>query len=87
MTKIKQLEKFIKDNKLEFNGGSGGDSNILALTGYACHIEATLEDCHKAVNTKDTTINDEIERVYNYAFIHNYKKFWVTEDAKKQYKF
>jgi hypothetical protein len=87
MTKIEQLQKFIKDNKLKFNSGSGGDSNILALTGYACYIEASQEEVVQVANSNDSEIDDEIKRIYNYALMHNYKKFWTTEDAKKQYKF
>ena len=83
--KSAKLKKFIKDNNLEFNSGSGGDSNILALTGYACFIGASLEDCLEVVDEIDT--HEEIERVYNYASTHNYEKWWNTPDAKKQYKF
>lgn len=82
---MKQLTKFVKDNKLTFNSGSGGDVNILALCGYATHINASLEDCIKVANNKDC--NDEIERIYNYADTHNYKAFWEKPEAKTQYKF
>lgn len=82
---MEQLTKFIQDNKLTFAGGSGGDSNILALCGYATFIGASAEDCIKVANNKDC--NDEIERIHKYAVKHNYDAFWRTDSAKAQYKF
>ena len=80
---MEQLTKFIEDNKLSFAGGSGGDSNILALCGYATFIGATIEDCIKVANNKDC--NDEIERIHKYATNHNYAKFWTLESTKTQF--
>ena len=87
MNNVEKLKQFITDNKLEFNGGSGGDVNILALCGYACYIEATEADCIKAADSDDSDVNLEISRVFKYADTHYYRKFWETEKAKKQYKF
>ena len=82
---VKELNKFIKDNNLEFHSGSGGDNNILALCGYATFIGASVGECKKVAKNEDC--NDEIERIYDYADKHNYKAFWSTEKAKSQYKF
>ena len=82
---MKQLTKFAEDNKLTFNSGSGGDVNILALCGYATHINASLEDCIKVANNSDC--NDEIKRIYEYADTHEYNKFWLTKQAKELYIF
>lgn len=87
MSNIEKLKKFIKDNNLEFNSGSGGDVNILALCGYACYIGASEHDCINAVGSEDISINTEITRVFDYASTHNYAKFWETDKAKKQWKF
>lgn len=87
MNNVEKLKQFITDNKLEFNGGSGGDVNILALCGYACYIEASQEEVIQAANSNDTDIDDEIKRVLDYAYNHNYAKFWQTEKARKQYTF
>lgn len=87
MTKVKQLEKFIKENKLEFNSGSGGDVNILALCGYACYIEADEYECFKATKSKDVDVELEINRVWNYAYNNSYAQFWKTQQARDQYKF
>lgn len=87
MNNVEKLKQFITDNKLEFNGGSGGDVNILALCGYACYIEASQEEVIQAANSNDTDIDDEIKRVLDYAYNHNYAKFWQKEKARKQYIF
>lgn len=82
---MKELTKFIKDNKLTFAAGSGGDNNILALCGYATYIGASVEDCIIAANNEDC--NDEIKRIHEYASTHNYAKFWEYPEAKTMYKF
>ena len=87
MTNIEKLKQFIKENNLEFNSGSGGDVNILALCGYACYIEADGYDCFEATNSKDLELELEINRVYLYASKNNYAKWWNSETAKKQWKF
>lgn len=82
---MKQLTKFVEDNKLTFNSGSGGDVNILALCGYATYINASLKDCIKVANNKDC--NDEIERIYKYAKKNNYAAFWTKPEAHTMYIF
>jgi len=84
---IEQLKKFIKDNNLKFKEGSAGDINILAICGYSVYMKASLEDCLKAVSTKNSKIEAEINRVYNYANSNNYGKWWETSSAKSSYKF
>ncbi len=89
MNNVEKLKQFITDNKLEFNGGSGGDVNILALCGYACYIDANLEEIKSSIPVNSITADlfIEIERVLDYAYNHNYAKFWQTEKAKKQWIF
>ena len=85
---VDKLKTFIKDNNLTFEEGSR-NSNIVVLCGYACHIGADKFDCVEALDKKDKVLaaTMEIERVHDYATIHNYKAFWRTEAAKEQYKF
>jgi hypothetical protein len=87
MTNVEKLKKFITDNNLEFNSGSGGDVNILALCGYACYIEASQEEVIHAANSNVIWIDNEIKRVFDYASTHNYNKFWKTDNAKKLWKY
>jgi len=87
MKNVEVLKQFITNNNLEFNNGSGGDVNILALCGYACYIGASEKDCLKAADSDDYDVDEEISRVYKYAHKHHYAKFWETDKAKKQYSF
>lgn len=93
MENIEKLKEFIKNNNLEFNDGSGGDVNILALCGYACYIDAKYDDVYTAIaennneSDLDSDLSAELKRVFDYASTHGYSKFWLKEEAKKQYKF
>lgn len=89
MTNIEKLKQFIQENNLEFNSGSGGDVNILALCGYACYIEAKFDEVCSSIPKENCTgdLGVELERVFDYASTHNYAKFWETQTAKDQYKF
>lgn len=82
--KVKDLKKFIKDNNLLFVEGVR-NKNITILSGFACHIEALLEEIKKAIDIPE--LDEEIERVYEYAFYNNYGEWWEREEAKKEYKF
>ncbi len=87
MTKIEQLQKFIKDNKLEFVEGRR-NSDLVILCGYALYINATSEDCYEAIfhNLLTLELNSELDRVYDYAETNNYGKWWEKEANRKQYK-
>jgi hypothetical protein len=87
MTNVEKLKKFITDNNLEFNSGSGGDVNILALCGYGCYINTSAADCINSVESEDINLNLEISRVFEYAATHNYHKWWKTDNAKKLWKY
>lgn len=82
-----QLETFIKDNNLKFEEGSGGNSDILAICGYACYLGASLTEVFDAINTSSVDTEIEVERIYDYAKKNNYAKFWHTSAAKAQYTF
>lgn len=88
MTKLKQLEKFIKENELTFEEGSR-NSNATIICGFATFIEAELSDVLLSIPEKNRTedLNIELERVFNYAFTNGYGKFWLKEQAKEQYIF
>tara|TARA_R110000868_G_scaffold46107_2_gene152501 strand:- start:165 stop:422 length:258 start_codon:yes stop_codon:yes gene_type:complete len=82
-----QLKKFIAENNLQFNEGSGGDSNILAITGYSTYIGATIDDLLEAVNSTKEGVNSELDRVFSYAKKNNYAAYWKTAKAKVAWKF
>lgn len=81
------LKEFIKENKLEFNTGSKGDTNIVTLCGYGLYKNNTLGEVLESVNSTDNDVNDEIKRIYDYGKSRNYGKWWEKPEAKTQYKF
>lgn len=84
MTKIKKLEKFIKNNKLEFVEGRR-NNDITILSGFACYIDATEEELKKAI--KIPSLDKEIERVFDYAKENDYGDWWTEDAARIEYKF
>ena len=87
VTKVKQLQKFIIDNKLSFKIGCR-NSSVVTLCGYALSEDITQEECLKSVEEfKDPFIVNEVERVYPYAKINSCGQWWTTEAAKKLWKF
>ena len=88
MTKVEQLEKFIKDNGLEFTEGRR-NSDLVVLCGYALYIEATSDDCVTAISDEvfDAEIMNELDRVYDYAEANHYGNWWKIETNRNTYKF
>lgn len=89
MSKKESIKNFIKDNELLFTEGRrNSDSTILA--GYALHIEVLTaafvnEILNEVIN--DYNYNSEFTKVFHFAKTHHYEVFWLSRDAKKQYKF
>jgi hypothetical protein len=98
MEKKETLKKFVIDNKLDFSGsGSDLNGNCTILAGFTLflNIEGDSSDILDIVSEIETIpdsvftaeLNEEFERVYDFAKSNNYGKFWNTEMAKKQYIF
>ena len=89
MTKIEQLEKFIKENSLEFTEGRR-NSDLVVLCGYGLYIGADLADVWNSIplgiDTDYDELETELERVFEYAHAHNYGKWWENEANRKAYK-
>lgn len=88
---MKEIEKFIKENKLDFTDtGSSLNGNCVVLAGYALHLNINvfgfLLDA-LTVTVLSPEAEEELERVFDYAYINSYENFWKTEEAKKLYKF
>ena len=87
-----KLKKFIQDNGLTFEEGQRNRDSVI-ISGYALYlgvqdpgiIENLLEEEYPDV--ADGELFDEIERVFAYAKLKNYEKFWYREEAKTMYKF
>lgn len=92
---MNKIQQFIKDNELTFGGyGSELNSPCVILAGYACYLydEFSVEKLIEGIKEDgflDLTleVQDELERVYRFAWWHSYKDFWKTDKAKEQYKF
>ena len=86
-----EIEKFIKENGLSFTGtGSQLNGNCVIICGYALHLKINIFDflVTSFTTTKlSPTAEQELERVYDYAYKNGYEKYWKTEDAKLNYKF
>jgi len=87
-----KLKKFINENNLDFHGGdSSVNSDSCILSGYGLHIG--VEDIDELEEAIDQAVvdprmyYDELVRVFNYAIANDYGVYWVTEQAKRIYKF
>lgn len=91
MTKIEQLQNFIKNNKLQFTEGRR-NSDLVVLCGYGLYIKASNEEIWesipgiKRVEASVLELEEEFDRVYDYAETNNYGKWWEKEANRKQYK-
>ena len=78
------LKKFIDNNDLVIGSGSR-NTPLTALCGFALYKNLTLKDVKKALNTDDVNTNKEAERVFNYAKLKHYHKWWEIEENRKRY--
>lgn len=91
MERKDKIQKFIVDNKLDFTGtGSSLNGNCVILAGYADYLEyedyrGVLEDT--GMDTISSELENEFMRVFDYAYMNNYRNFWHTPKAKLQYTF
>lgn len=92
ITNITVLENFILENDLMFNDtGSGLNSDCTILSGFAnfegYHDSSDPIQAVKNIRPDATVFEDELERVFHYAALKNYGKWWESEEAEKMYKF
>jgi len=94
-TKVNLIEQFVINNKLNFTrSGSDLNGNCVILAGYACYLGLDWNEFTNLVIEFDP--NDEVfpcyiwndmEKVFEYAYNHDYGKWWNSPDAKKMYTF
>jgi len=83
------MKKFIKDNHLSFGEGMR-NSTVTVLIGYSQHLGLSQNDLEVELSDEieaDSFIQEEINRLWIYCKRNDYKKFWKTAQAKKQYTF
>lgn len=86
---MKDIRNFIEDNNISFAEGSRNTS-VVTLIGYAQHLGLTQSEFKgelKQEIKEDRFIKQEIDRLWNYCKVNNYKKFWSSQKAKTQYNF
>ena len=87
---MSKIIKFINDNKLDFTSeDSGLNSNCTVLSGYALHLDMSYDELVLELIPEDLSIEAliELERVFDYAKVHYYGRYWTSEDAKQRYIF
>ena len=87
--KVNLIEKFIRDNKLDFTGsGSGLNGNCVILAGYACYLGLSYTSLNDLLPSGyPTSAYLELEKLLQYAYDHDYGAFWITPEAKLTYVF
>ena len=86
------LIKFITANSLSFyEGNSSLNSDCCVISGYALHLGVhDSEELMDAIDDSGITsdvYHEELERVFKFAQANDYGAYWLTADAKLQYKF
>ena len=89
---MKTIEKFIKENNLMFNStGSGLNSDCTILSGFADFKGVddinVLIKIVKTVRPDAKDFENELQRVFDYAYNASYGIWWRGKTAKKLYKF
>lgn len=95
MENSKKIVKFIKENKLDLTSGAGSDLNSACtiLAGYALHlgideVDTLNEYVEEALgHSTSYEYDEEMNKVFEYAYDNNYGAFWTTKKAKSMYKF
>ena len=89
-----KLEKFIRENELNFNtSGSGLNGSYTIVCGFADHVGASkraVADAVKAcigVETLTTESIKELDKTYKFTTTYNYGKWWLKPEASRIYKF
>lgn len=83
------IQQFITENNINFEPGNRNHA-VTTIIGYAQFLGFSELKLKKELSPqieKDSFIGQEVKRLYKYCANKNYKAFWLTPDAKKQYKF
>ena len=86
---MSKIREFIEKNDLSFEEGSR-NSTCIIIMGYAQHLGLSKEELEEELKEEieaDGVIQDEIDERWGYCSDNNYKKFWTSKEAGKQYIF
>lgn len=86
---MSNIKQFIKENNLSFEEGSR-NTTVTILIGYAQHLGLEQDALESELSSQIEAsgfIQDEVDRLWAYCAAKNYKHYWTTPIAQKQYKF
>lgn len=86
---MSKIREFIEKNDLSFEEGSR-NSTCIIIMGYAQHLGLSKEELEEELKEEieaDGVIQDEIDERWGYCERNNYKKYWKTKEAKKDWSF
>lgn len=84
------VKEFIKNNELTFDGtDSSLNGNCVVLAGFICHITVGSSAGNELIYSLKLSAEaeEELLRVFDYAYNNNYGEYWDTEDARLAYTF
>lgn len=93
---MNKIQQFIADNSLSLEGtGSELNSTLCTITGYALYVngdknefEKLLEDIEEdGLYDLTSDVSSELERIFDFAYSHNYVDWWKDEHAHSIYTF
>ena len=84
-----KIREFIEKNGITFEEGQR-NAMVIVLIGYSQFLELSKENLENTLVDEinaDDEIQEEIDRLWNYCASNNYKKYWKTAQAKKDWQF
>lgn len=86
---MSKIREFIEKNDLSFEEGSRNFTTV-TLIGYTQHLGLSQEDLESELVeeiTEDGVIQNEIDERWGYCESNNYKNYWKTKQAEKDWIF
>lgn len=84
-----KIREFIEKNSLSFEEGSR-NYTCVTLIGYSQHLGLSKEELEEELSNEideDSVIQDELDERWGYCERNNYKNYWTTKQAKKDWSF
>lgn len=84
-----KIREFIEKNGITFEEGQR-NAMVIVLIGYSQFLELSKENLENTLVDEideDDVIQEEIDARWNYCASNNYKKYWKTAQAKKDWEF
>ena len=89
LKKMSKIREFIENNEVSFEPGNR-NSTVVTLMGYSQHLGLSKDELEEELSDEiieDSVIQDEIDERWGYCEGNNYKRYWTTKQAKKDWSF